>query len=82
MSLAITKLFVETIVFHSQLSLFLLLSRFLRSVAYRQVVRFIWDYMGCSKRIPLPSCIYHAIRAEFPSDNGDYHGFQEEELEE
>ena len=53
--------------------------RFLRSVAYRQVFRFIWGYMGNDVRKPLPSCIYSAIRSEFPSQDGNYKGFQEEE---
>ncbi|XP_028518526.1 uncharacterized protein LOC114576318 [Exaiptasia diaphana] len=55
-------------------------SEFLRSVGYRQVIRFIFDYMGNSMRTPLPACVYHAIRAKFPSDN--YEGFEEEEVEE
>ncbi|KAK3732017.1 hypothetical protein QZH41_016889 [Actinostola sp. cb2023] len=55
--------------------------RFLRSVAYRQIVRFIWNYMG-NMRTPLPACIYTAIRKEFPSEHGTYTGFEEEDEEE
>ncbi|KAK3735912.1 hypothetical protein QZH41_009153 [Actinostola sp. cb2023] len=56
-------------------------SEFLRSVAYRQIVRFIWNYMG-NMRTPLPACIYTAIRKEFPSEHGTYTGFEEEDEEE
>lgn len=55
--------------------------RFFRSVSYRQFFRLVWGYTGCSKRIPLPCCVYNAIRAEFPSEQGDYHGFEADELE-
>ncbi|KXJ05514.1 hypothetical protein AC249_AIPGENE27450, partial [Exaiptasia diaphana] len=57
-------------------------SWFLRSVAYRQIVRFIWNYMANTMRIPLASCVYNAIRNKFPSENGNYKGFEEEEEEE
>ncbi|KXJ07569.1 hypothetical protein AC249_AIPGENE27944 [Exaiptasia diaphana] len=52
-------------------------SEFLRSVGYRQIVRFIFDYMGNSMRTPLHACVYHTIRAKFPSDT--YKGFEDEE---
>jgi len=32
-------------------------------------------------RTPLPACIYNAIRKEFPSETGEYKGFEEEEDE-
>lgn len=54
-------------------------SRFYRSVAYRQFFRLIWDYAGNSQRLPLPCCVYNAIRSEFPEDDGVYRGFQEED---
>lgn len=60
----------------------LLCFRFLRSVSYRQIVRFIWDYMGNTMRTPLPACIYNAIREKFPSDAGTYKGYEEEDEDE
>ncbi|KAK2570281.1 hypothetical protein P5673_005068 [Acropora cervicornis] len=54
-------------------------SEFLRSVSYRQFTRLLWDFVGSSKRYPLPCCAYNAIRKAFPSENGQYHGFEEEE---
>ena len=38
--------------------------------------------MGASRRLPLPSCVYNAIRAAFPNDAAQYHGYVEEEEEE
>jgi hypothetical protein len=38
--------------------------------------------LGSSNRTPLPACVYHAIRKEFPSEDGSYKGFEEEEIEE
>jgi len=57
-------------------------SRFFRSVAYRQFYRLIWQYNGNLKRLPLPCCVYNAIRSEFPSEDGNYRGFLEEDEEE
>lgn len=54
-------------------------AEFLRSVSYRQFTRLLWDYLGSSKRNPLPCCAYNAIRKAFPSDDGRYRGFEEEE---
>lgn len=54
-------------------------SEFLRSVSYRQFTRLLWDFVGSSKRYPLPCCAYNAIRKAFPSENGQYLGFEEEE---
>ncbi|XP_068684941.1 uncharacterized protein [Montipora foliosa] len=51
---------------------------FLRSVSYRQFTRLLWDFVGSSKRYPLPCCAYNAIRKAFPSENGQYHGFEED----
>ncbi|XP_020911892.1 uncharacterized protein LOC110249658 [Exaiptasia diaphana] len=52
---------------------------FLRSVAYRQFFCFIWDFTRNSTRLPLPCCVYHIIRETFPSDNGNYRGFIEDD---
>ena len=40
--------------------------RFLLSVAYRQFVRLVWEYVGKSNRLPLPCFVYNAIRSAFP----------------
>ena len=34
----------------------------LPSVAYRQFVRLVWEYVGKSNRLPLPCCVYNAIK--------------------
>lgn len=41
------------------------------------MVRFVWDRIGL-----LPACVYHAIRKTFPSKNGAYRGYEEQEEEE
>ncbi|XP_006811377.1 uncharacterized protein LOC102801802 [Saccoglossus kowalevskii] len=46
-----------------------------RYVAYRQLVRWCWGYLGKDVRVPLPSCAVHFIRETFPSLNGVYQGF-------
>ena len=55
--------------------------RFLRSVAYRQFVRLVWEYVGKSNRLPLPCCVYNAIRSAFPTAQDQYHGYEEEDDE-
>ena len=42
----------------------------------------MYDYVGNSRRIPLPCCVYNKIRSEFPSEDKNYRGFEEEESEE
>ncbi|KAM7425176.1 hypothetical protein ABFA07_023361 [Porites harrisoni] len=54
---------------------------FLRSVAYCQFTRLLWSYIGSSRRYPLPCCAYNKIRKQFPSQNGHYRGFEDEENE-
>ncbi|CAH3147862.1 unnamed protein product [Porites lobata] len=54
---------------------------FLRSVAYRQFTRLLWSYIGSSRRYPSPCCTYNKIRKQFPSQNGHYRGFEDEENE-
>ncbi|KAK2556207.1 hypothetical protein P5673_021815, partial [Acropora cervicornis] len=39
----------------------------------------LWDFAGHSERYPLPCCTYKAIRTAFPSENGQYHGFEDDE---
>lgn len=53
--------------------------RFLRSVAYRQFVRLVWEFVGKSNRLPLPCCVYNAIRSAFPTADHQYHGYEEED---
>ena len=52
--------------------------RFLRSVAYRQFTRLLWDYIGSSRRYPLPNCAYSKIRKHFAAENGQYRGFEDD----
>ena len=56
--------------------------RYYRSVAYRQFVRLVWEYVGSGRRIPLPCCVYNKIREKFPDKDNDYRGYEEEEEEE
>ncbi|KAK3735917.1 hypothetical protein QZH41_009146, partial [Actinostola sp. cb2023] len=55
---------------------------YFRSVAYRQFVRLVWEYVGAGKRLPLPCCVYNAIRKAFPDPENFYKGYEEEEEEE
>ena len=50
----------------------------MRSVAYRQYVRLVYEYIGASRRIPLPNCVYNSIRKAFPNTDGEYTGYEEE----
>ena len=59
--------------------LFLFIYRFLCSVSYRQFTRLLWEFAGHSRLYPLPCCPYKAIRTAFPSESGQYHGFEDEE---
>ncbi|XP_071819728.1 uncharacterized protein [Apostichopus japonicus] len=45
-----------------------------RHVAYRQLVRFCWQFLGKDVRVILPACAVLKIRDTFPSDN--YEGFR------
>lgn len=43
----------------------------------------MWEFQGVSKRLPLPCCVYNKIRSTFPSEDGIYCGFLEDnEVEE
>ena len=42
----------------------------------------MWQFEGVSKRLPLPCCVYNIIRSTFPSQDGMYRGFEEEDEEE
>ena len=53
----------------------------MRSVAYRQFVRLVYEYVGASRRIPLPNCVYNSIRETLPSVDNTYRGYEEEETQ-
>ncbi|XP_060576054.1 P2X purinoceptor 7-like [Ruditapes philippinarum] len=46
-----------------------------RYVAYRQLARWCWGYLGKEVRVVLPSCAVNLIRSTFPSDV--YKGFSD-----
>ncbi|XP_071854648.1 uncharacterized protein [Apostichopus japonicus] len=50
------------------------LDRKYRHVAYRQLVRFCWQFWGKDVRVMLPACAVVKIRDTFPSEN--YEGFR------
>ncbi|XP_074624412.1 uncharacterized protein LOC141882364 [Acropora palmata] len=52
---------------------------FLQPVAYRQYIRPVYEYVGTSRRILLPKCVYSRIRKAFPNADGEYVGYEEEE---
>ncbi|XP_074621044.1 uncharacterized protein LOC141879670 [Acropora palmata] len=54
-------------------------SEFMQSVAYRQFVRLVYAYVGASRRVPLPNCVYNSIREAFPNVDSEYKGYEEEE---
>lgn len=40
-------------------------------------MRFVYEYVGNSKRLALPCCVYDKIRGTFPEDTlDDYTGFE------
>jgi hypothetical protein len=39
--------------------------RYLRAVAYRWIIRYIFGYLGWDNTRPLPACVYHDIRKRF-----------------
>lgn len=45
-----------------------------RHIAYRQLVRWCWEYLGKDFRVVLPSCAVSCIRAHFPPP-GDEENF-------
>lgn len=48
-----------------------------RYTAYRQFVRWCWEYLGKDVRVVLPSCAVLKIRQTFPDRDGNYTGFQD-----
>ncbi|XP_064634825.1 uncharacterized protein LOC135501403 [Lineus longissimus] len=46
-----------------------------RYVAYRQLIRWCWRYLGEGNRVPLPACAVHLIRKTFPPE-GEIVGFK------
>ncbi|XP_033107345.1 P2X purinoceptor 7-like [Anneissia japonica] len=54
-----------------------------RHVAYRNLVRFCWGYLGRENRVVLPSCAVAKIRQQFPNpENDGYTGFQRRNIAE
>ncbi|XP_048750653.2 P2X purinoceptor 7-like [Ostrea edulis] len=51
-------------------------SEMYRYVAYRQLARWAWGYLGQKVKVVLPSCAVNCIRNTFPSDSGSYTGFK------
>lgn len=48
-----------------------------RHIAYRQLVRLVFKYLGKHIRVPLPACVVSLIRRTFPNpDDEDYVGYQ------
>jgi len=45
-------------------------------IAYHQLVRWYWGYLGRKVRVPLPSCAVSLIRKTFPADSGSYTEFK------
>ena len=45
-----------------------------RYIAYRQFVRWCWEFLGKNIRVPLPSCVVKTIRQKFNSP--DFVGFK------
>ena len=48
----------------------IILCRKFRYIAYRQLVRWCWGYLGKNVRVALPSCAVNKIRGTFPADFG------------
>ena len=65
-----------------QLSLnFVYFKRFFRSVSYWQFSTMVYGVLG-AKRIPLPACVYHSIRKQFPLNKDEEHaGFEPDDEE-
>lgn len=41
--------------------------RYMRAVGYRWVARYLFGYMGWDNTRPLPACIYHHLRSQYPT---------------
>ncbi|KAK7480235.1 hypothetical protein BaRGS_00028511 [Batillaria attramentaria] len=52
-----------------------------RYTAYRQLVRFVWHFLGRHIRVVLPACAVLAIRRAFSSADGSYTGFSDNYME-
>ncbi len=51
-------------------------SRKYRYYAYRQFVRWAWQFLGKKIRVPIPSCVVIRIRERFPREyDEEYMGF-------
>ena len=62
-------------------SKYLVILRFLRTVAYRWLARWLFGPMGWENTRPLPSCIYHRLRSEFQTQETTGYVFGQERAE-
>lgn len=46
-----------------------------RYTAYRQLARWVYQWLGQNARVVLPACAVSQIRGAFPSEDNTYHGF-------
>ena len=54
---------------------------FPQCVIYREFSRMVYGVLG-AKRIPLPACVYHSIRKQFPLNKDEEHaGFESDDEE-
>ena len=50
-------------------------------MSYREFSRIVYGVLG-AKRIPLPACVYHSIRKQFPLNKDEEHaGFESDDEE-
>ena len=61
----------------TDLNLYIFFCSYLRAVAYREFTRLIHEILG-RQRIPLPACVYTAIRRTFQTDE-ELVGFLDED---
>lgn len=45
-----------------------------RYVAYRQLVRWCWGWLGKDIRVQTPACAHGRIMDEYPDEGGQYRG--------
>ena len=48
---------------------YFLIFRYLRAIAYRWIVRWIFGMLGWENSRPLPACLYNDIRKRYPSQS-------------
>ena len=58
-------------------TLFLFFFRFLQAISYREFSQMVYGILG-RLRIPLPACVYQAIRTKFRENSNVFTGFDED----